>query len=1242
MEPDPEKLGDGRTPTDAHQDLSEAVPHNPPPSSFDDSAQRQAMKASNIFAKTASDVGADAMPKFSGNSAQILLKVKAKARQQRMRNRYIINPDLPNKVAFDLTIGLFVIYSVLVVPLRIPFGYQLEWYSPLWCIEATMDFCFLMDICLSFFTAFMEDDHLVFNHNKIIRRYCFSWFVPDLLSTITIPIEMAIGRGGHTDILKILRMLRMVKLLRLVKLASKMSSLNLTEYLNPALLRLLQLMLKILLIAHFIACAWLFITKMEEGQCQEDKLTDSIGDWQTCGWKGNQYSQYLAAFYWAIATMMAVGYGDISAVNSDERLFAIATQLVGAICFGFIIATVSVILETFDPCGTAKRERLEEMMRYAHEKQLTVDLQRRMRRHVNYTFTLITVFKEKSVMQFLPDHVRWKLIFFTRHRAFHSLTISRKLDVRLVMTLAQALRPAQAAANDVIVYHNDVAEDCYFVLKGTFLATRVEKNIPTLVGVYRVGSDFELDAVTNCKPVTATYTAVTAGEVMWLTQKELWKAVGQHPSSAEGLKELCANNERMLEEVDESASQKWNDLQTKEVLILCDRLVSLRELAENMPDLLTGNYTDADKKESMLTTWRLKPADSGGFSTPLARFARQLCGVSINADDEDVISESRESSRAMLKRGILDPTHDLKVAWDAYIGVWTILSIFMIPLNIAFEFGMPASVKMLGYAADGFFILDILVNFRTAYLNENGVYDTIPARIAKRYCSTWFAVDLASSLPWMHILGEGESGSDDGIVDDAGGGDSSGSGASLIKLVRLIRLLKLVRLLKLTRLAIPEVIQDLDISVKKAFKISGILAFVAHMIGCLWKAWKPLVATDDDGMEWWYERSGSPWDGSESEGVRNTAFTYMSAVNATRPFQFWAEDDKTGKYNWEQYFAGLYWAFTTMTTVGYGDILPRNDVERLYAIVIMLTGATVFGYIVGSVSTLANDPNGTTAKTNRYMKKVSSYLSEQEIDRDMRDEIRRAVRYAMKRKTLFNEVEILNMLPQTMRQETILQSNRELINQIFIFRRMSGTHGQNLISYLLQRMRPYYFAPDQTVFDWRNGADGVYFVVSGEMTIEQNVAELLLENGEVNKVVAENSDPDETNVLVATLKPGRLFGHENLVGDDEMPYSIYRASTYCSTHVLLASVVAEIAETQPSIIAYLQTAIRRAATEQDSAMEPQIAKYKLELDIVKGRLRGEASAARALFQFRKKKTVTPGAPHAGNGMMGQGAKIAPS
>ena len=109
-------------------------------------------------------------------------------------------------------------------------------------------------------------------------------------------------------------------------------------------------------------------------------------------------------------------------------------------------------------------------LRYATDKQLTLTLQRRIRRHLTYTFNSITVslpsettilanfrlipdfvdahlpitlqvFREKSVMQFLPDHVRWKLIFFTRSRAFDTLSISKQLDVRLVMTIAQSMRP---------------------------------------------------------------------------------------------------------------------------------------------------------------------------------------------------------------------------------------------------------------------------------------------------------------------------------------------------------------------------------------------------------------------------------------------------------------------------------------------------------------------------------------------------------------------------------------------------------------------------------------------------------------------------------------------------------------------------------------------------------------------------------------------------------------------------------
>lgn len=37
--------------------------------------------------------------------------------------------------------------------------------------------------------------------------------------------------------------------------------------------------------------------------------------------------QYLAGMYWTIATLMSVGYGDISADTNHERLFALVTMV---------------------------------------------------------------------------------------------------------------------------------------------------------------------------------------------------------------------------------------------------------------------------------------------------------------------------------------------------------------------------------------------------------------------------------------------------------------------------------------------------------------------------------------------------------------------------------------------------------------------------------------------------------------------------------------------------------------------------------------------------------------------------------------------------------------------------------------------------------------------------------------------------------------------------------------------------
>lgn len=55
---------------------------------------------------------------------------------------------------------------------------------------------------------------------------------------------------------------------------------------------------------------------------------------------------------------------------------------------------------------------------------------------------------------------------------------------------------------------------------------------------------------------------------------------------------------------------------------------------------------------------------------------------------------------------------------------------------------------------------------------------------------------------------------------------------------------------------------------------------------------------------------------------------------------YWVEADVNMKVN--EYSDAFWWAFATVTTVGYGDITPITGYGRLLGVLLMLGGATCF------------------------------------------------------------------------------------------------------------------------------------------------------------------------------------------------------------------------------------------------------------------------------------------------------------
>jgi voltage-gated potassium channel len=50
----------------------------------------------------------------------------------------------------------------------------------------------------------------------------------------------------------------------------------------------------------------------------------------------------------------------------------------------------------------------------------------------------------------------------------------------------------------------------------------------------------------------------------------------------------------------------------------------------------------------------------------------------------------------------------------------------------------------------------------------------------------------------------------------------------------------------------------------------------------------------------------------------------------------------------------FWWGIVTLTTVGYGDIVPKTTAGRFCGVAIMITGIAVLGVLAGSLASLFN------------------------------------------------------------------------------------------------------------------------------------------------------------------------------------------------------------------------------------------------------------------------------------------------
>lgn len=75
----------------------------------------------------------------------------------------------------------------------------------------------------------------------------------------------------------------------------------------------------------------------------------------------------------------------------------------------------------------------------------------------------------------------------------------------------------------------------------------------------------------------------------------------------------------------------------------------------------------------------------------------------------------------------------------------------------------------------------------------------------------------------------------------------------------------------------------------------------------------------------------------------------------------WFVDYLEDKSNQEIAIMILYFSFTSLSTVGFGDIRPESDLERFFGAIVLLLGVSVFSMIMNNFKEIIDKFNSLNA-----------------------------------------------------------------------------------------------------------------------------------------------------------------------------------------------------------------------------------------------------------------------------------------
>ncbi|RMC12434.1 hypothetical protein DUI87_09949 [Hirundo rustica rustica] len=480
-----------------------------------------------------------------------------------------------------------------------------------------------------------------------------------------------------------------------------------------------------------------------------------------------------------------------------------------------------------------------------------------------------------------------------------------------------------------------------------------------------------------------------------------------------------------------------------------------------------------------------------------------------------------------------------KTTWDWIILILTFYTAILVPYNVSFKTKQNnVAWLVVDSIVDVIFLVDIVLNFHTTFVGPAGEVISDPKLIRMNYLKTWFVIDLLSCLPY-DVINAFEN------VDETGDvtcrtslrkmsvpvavtaleqrTDDFGLMVAILQrnscgISSLFSSLKVVRLLRLGRVA-----RKLDHYIEYGAAVLVLLVCVfglaAHWLACIWYSIGDYEVIDED-----------------TNTIRTESWLYQLGESIGTPYRF----NTSGFGKWEGgpskdsvYISSLYFTMTSLTSVGFGNIAPTTDGEKIFAVAMMMIGSLLYATIFGNVTTIFQQMYANTNRYHEMLNSVRDFLKLYQVPKGLSERVMDYIVSTWSMSRGIDTEKVLQICPKDMRADICVHLNRKVFKEHPAFRLASD----GCLRALAMEFQTVHCAPGDLIYHAGESVDSLCFVVSGSLEVIQD---------------------DE---VVAILGKGDVFG-DVFWKESTLAQSCanVRALTYCDLHVIKRDALQKVLE----------------------------------------------------------------------------------